>query len=431
MNPTAHEPYLSLLVAAAVGLLVGLERERPVGQGEAGPVHHVAGARTFTLAALAGGVAALLADAYGAWPVVAAVAAVAALAVTARRDEPTAGDRGITTEVALVLTCLVGAWTCARRVPVAAEVRWTTAAAVGVATTGLLSAKPLLRRFASRIVQEDVVATTKFLIVAVVVLPLLPDRDMGPMDAWNPRHIGWMVVLVAAISFVGYVASRLLGRRGLLVTGLVGGLVSSTAVTAAFGSRARKTPALAATLAGGVVAACTVMFPRIAVEAAVVAPALAERLAAAVVAAVVAGAAATWILVRPAARPEQEDGGGAVDLSNPFELGSALWFGALFAGINLAVRAANRFLGEKGAYLAAAVAGLTDVDAVTLSTATLLADGAVDLSRATAMVGIGAASNTLVKVGIAFALGRRGFGARVAAGAGLTLLAGALVLAVS
>ena len=285
MSGSAHEPYVSLLVAAAVGLLVGLERERPVGTADGQPVHHVAGARTFTLAALAGGLAALLADAYGAFPLAVTVAAVAALAVVAHRVEASTGDRGITTEIALVVTCLAGAWSCARSLPVAANLRWATAAAVGVATTGLLSAKPLLRRFASRIVQEDVVATTKFLIVAVVVLPLLPDRDMGPMDAWNPRHIGWMVVLVAAISFVGYVASRLLGRRGLLVTGLVGGLVSSTAVTAAFASRARKAPHLAATLAGGVVAACTVMFPRIAVEAAVVAPRLAEHLAVPVAAA--------------------------------------------------------------------------------------------------------------------------------------------------
>ncbi|RMG95453.1 MAG: MgtC/SapB family protein [Deltaproteobacteria bacterium] len=429
MNLETYEPFVSLAVAAAIGLVVGLERERPVAEESGKPRRHAAGARTFTLAALVGGTAAWLAGVYGTWIVVAAVFAVGALAAASHLSEARRSEaHGITTEVALVATCLVGVWTCSEGLALPHATRLVSAAALGVATTALLSAKPMFRRFASRIVQEDVVATTKFLVVAVVVLPLLPDRNLGPLDAWNPRHIGWMVVLVAGISFVGYVAARLFGRRGLLLTGIIGGLVSSTAVTAAFATRARHSPAAIQVLAGGVVAACTIMFPRIGIEAAVVDVQLAGSLIGPVAAATLVGAAATLALVRRSKTEAPEPS--PVELVNPFELSSALWFGGLFALIGLAVRAADVYLGAGGLYLASAVAGLTDVDAITLNAATLVADGATDLETARTMVGVGAASNTCVKVGLAFVLGGARFGRRIAIGTGAALIAGAAVLLV-
>jgi len=426
-----YEPTVSLVVAAAVGLLIGLERERPVeDEGGGPPRRHPAGARTFTLASLTGGVAALLAASYGVWILVGTIVAVGALAVAAYRSAAKEPSTGITTELALLGATLLGAFICSPDLPLSIESRLSVGFSLGVAIMALLSAKPLFRRFASRLLQEDVVATTKFLIVAGIVLPLLPDEGLGPWQALNPRHIGWMVVLVAAISFVGYVAARILGRRGLWLTGVVGGLVSSTAVTVAFSGRCKRQPALRPVLAAGIVAACTIMFPRIGLEAAVVAPALGRHLAGAVAVASVVGAAGTaWLLARGPGTGEGE--AEPVHLSNPFELGGALWFGALFAGINLAVRAADAYLGAGGTYLASAVAGLTDVDAITLSAASLLREGTVGVGRAAAMVGVGAASNTVVKIGLSFVLGDRRLGAVVAAWTGLSLLAGAVVLTVA
>jgi uncharacterized membrane protein (DUF4010 family) len=283
---------------------------------------------------------------------------------------------------------------------------------VAVVATFLLSAKPTTHRLARTLSREDVASTLKFLIVAVVVLPLLPDRTFGPLDVLNPFDVGRLIVLISALSFVGYVGIRLLGpERGLGLTGVVGGLVSSTAVTLSMAGRARERAELGVPAAMAVVLASTIMFVRVYAIVAVVNPALAPRVAFPMAAATVAGLAASlwlWLRSRRAGA-----GGTPVAFKNPFELSQALKFALLFAVVLLGTKAAAIHLGTAGTYAAGVLAGSTDVDAITLSMARL-AGGQVAAQVAATTIFLGVASNTVVKAVMAAVIGGWAFGRRVA-----------------
>jgi len=267
-----------------------------------------------------------------------------------------------------------------------------------------------------------VTATLEFLIVAVVVLPLLPDRAYGPFGVLNPFQIGVLMVLISALSFAGYVAIRLLGaRRGLGVTGLVGGLVSSTAVTLSMAGRARERPEIVDSAALAVMLASTVMFARVLVIVSVVNPGLRGHVAIPMLAGVAAGLVASLVLWLHSGRAmtAREE---TVALANPFELGAALKFALLFAAILLGSKAATVYLGSAGTYAAGLLAGLTDVDAITLSVAKLAGDGGVPADVAATTIFLGTASNTLVKGVMGAVVGGWPFGRRVL-GAQLAVLA--------
>jgi uncharacterized membrane protein (DUF4010 family) len=265
----------------------------------------------------------------------------------------------------------------------------------------------------------------KFLIVAVVVLPLLPDETIGPLGVINPFNIGLMIVLIAGISFAGWVASRLFGlgkKRGLAVAALIGGLVSSTAVTLSFAGRVKKEPALAPLAAAAIVLASAIMFVRILVEVAVVYSPLLRPLALPLGAMTVAGLGAGAYLYRGEHAAADT---AAAPLRNPVELSSAIRFGLIFGAVLLASKAAQVYLGPRGIYLAAFAAGTTDVDAITLSTARLAQQGLAPTVAVTTIL-IGAASNTAVKTAIAFALGSAALGRRVLIAMLASIAAGAL-----
>jgi uncharacterized membrane protein (DUF4010 family) len=247
---------------------------------------------------------------------------------------------------------------------------------------------------------------------------------MGPLDILNPFTIGLMVVLIAGIGFAGYVATRLLGPgRGLAVTALLGGLVSSTAVTLSFSGRARNNAEGVPAAASAILLASAIMFGRMIVEVAVVHAPLLARLSLPLGASIVACVGASyWTYARARTSAGVPP---AVPLKNPFELGTALRFGLVFAGVIFASRAASLHAGDAGLFATAALAGTTDVDAITLSTANL-AHGGMDARVAVTAILIGAASNTLVKVGLAAVLGGRKLGLLVASGGAVALVCGAL-----
>ena len=418
MSLDAYEPYLSLVVALAVGLLIGLERERQ-------STDDAAGVRTFPLFALMGALTTLLAPVAGWWLVATGLLGTIVYgALVYRRTE----DVGITTETAIPITYLLGAVAASQGVFAQTEEKLVMVAMVAVVVTALLTAKPMLHEMASKVSQEDSIATVKFLIVAVVVLPLLPDRTFGPLGVLNPRDIGWMVVLIAGISFVGYVAARFYGSRGLGLTGLIGGLVSSTAVMASFAPRAKERDELVAPVTMAVVGASSIMFPRVLVEVGAVNPALLPIVAIPFGVMSVVGAVLTFVLYRRAR--DRDADAPSVPLKNPFELGSALWFGAIFAIVLLASKAATEYLGTGGTYVAGLLAGTTDVDAITLSMANLAKEGTVDPPVAATTILLGALSNTLVKGGLAVGLGGWKLGRRVLAAFALILAAGAASLGV-
>jgi uncharacterized membrane protein (DUF4010 family) len=405
-----YEPFASLGLAAAAGLLIGLERERSKPPADAGSF--LGGARTHPLLALAGGVGTLAAREIGvAAVVVPFVALVTFLALNyageVRRDQ----HRGITSEAAFLLSFLLGALALTQEV-LPAPKKIFAVASVAVVATFLLSAKPMIHPLVRRVSTEDATATTKFLILAVVVLPLLPNRELGPLSAWNPFQIGVLVVLISALSFVGYAAIRLLGtRRGLGVTGIVGGVVSSTAVTLAMAGRAREQPDVADSAALAVMLASTVMFLRVLAIVALVNPRLNAEVATPMLVATAGGAAATFALWMRSGRAHPR--AGEVAFKNPFELGTAMTFAALFALILLGSKAATVYLGSAGTYAAGVVAGSTDVDAITLSMAKLAGQGGVSPAVAATTIFLGTASNTLVKGVMAAVVGGWSFGRRI------------------
>jgi uncharacterized membrane protein (DUF4010 family) len=307
------------------------------------------------------------------------------------------GELGLTTEVSALVTILAGALCYWEYLALAA--------AIAVVTTVLLSLKLEMRTFARRLTREDLYATLKFAVITAIVLPVLPNQAFGPppLDVLNPYKIWLMVVLISGISFLGYVLIKVVGsRQGIGLTGLLGGLVSSTAVTLSFAQRSQEESELAKPFALAITVAWTVMFSRILVEVAVLNLRLLSVLWVSMAAAGVAGLAYCVYLYFS----QRTDKEGDVSLSNPFELGPAIKFGLIYAAILLFSKAAQTYLGETGVYLSSIVAGLTDVDAITLSLAQLSQEpGGVEVSTAARAIVLAAMSNTAVKGGIVLVSG--------------------------
>jgi len=269
-------------------------------------------------------------------------------------------------------------------------------------------------------------AVIKLLLMSVVLLPVLPDEGYGPWQALNPYRIWWMVVLIAGINFTGYMAIKLAGaRRGVLLTGLFGGLASSTATTIGLARLAKGTTTLKRLAAAGIIVAATTMLPRMLLVAAVVAPPLALRLAGPLLLGTLTGCgAAAWLWQRARRRAAPDD----VARRNPFELSVALQFGALLAVVMVLSYALQAWLGHAGLYLLGAVSGLSDVDAVTLSLGARVGEASLGAEVAAVAILLAAAVNTLVKAALAAAISGAELAWRVALGAAAILAGGALGL---
>ena len=424
-----YEPFLSLGLALASGFIIGQEREHSAPDPRE-EESFIGGSRTYPLVSLSGAVAALVSREQGPWVLLAAFAAVVGLLVVSYAGDVRKGlSHGLTSEVALLLSFLLGALALTEGVLEPQRVKLLVVAGLTVVVTLLLSLKPWLHAFIGRLSRRDVSAVVQLLFVAVVVVPLLPNQTYGPLDVLNPRQLGWLTLLIAGIGFAGYVAIQVMGsRRGLVVTGLLGGLVSSTAVTLSFSGKARgagRELRLGCMLA--VTLASSLMFLRVLVEVAVVHAPLLRSLAAPMLAmaASTLGASALFFRRARAARGE----GSELEFANPFELRSALKFTLFFALVLLGAKAATEYLGSGGAYLAGVLAGLTDVDAITLSMAKL-AQGELAEEVAATTIFLGAASNTLTKGVMATVVGGWAFGRWVLLTFGVTVAVGALVLGV-
>lgn len=380
---------VTLAIAAVVGLIIGFERGWHEEMGpDPATQKHSAGIRTFTFAGLLGGLATVLADNFGPWPVVVGFLGVVALALagyvlSAMETE----HRGITTELALLVTFGLGAM-------VGIGLR-TEAVAAAVVSALILGMKEEIHAMVRGLDRRELLSTLQLLVVAVVAVPLLPDHGVGPYEAINPRTVGLMALLISAISFVGYFSVRWLGAGvGLLLTGALGGLTSSTAVTVSFARMATRNPAAAPVLGAGVVLACAVMAPRLLVLVAIINAELVPKIAAPIAALALVPAAASIFMVRSARRRNHQ--APEVQLSNPLQLGPALVFGAALALLMVLVPAVREWLGRTGVVALAALSGLTDVDAIGISLARGAGSAIVPRTAAIAIV-VAAISNTLVK----------------------------------
>lgn len=422
----AHEYFLALGVALVVGTLIGFEREQAYHERHKSSVP-LGGARTQPLFALLGATSAIVAQKVGAVAFAIALAGLLVLISLSYLEDVRAGDRGLTSEAALLLTFLLGALAATPGIVEPFGQRMLLVLATAVVATFLLSAKAPLHAFIEKLSLEDMFAALKFLIVAVVVLPLLPDRAYGPLEVLNPLRIGLMAVLIAAIGFVGYVAVRLYGpRRGLGMTGALGGLASSTAVTLSFSGRAKGAPGpLAESLALGVVLASSIMFVRILVAVAVVNASLVHLLVIPLSAMGTTGLIASGVLYRRTRKVLEQ--AADVKLHNPFELWQALRFALLYAVVLWVSKAATTHLGTGATYAAGVLAGLSDVDAITLSMANLSRAGLRQEVAVTTIL-LAAASNTVVKAGMAVVVGGWPYGRKVAIALGIVIAAGLAAL---
>lgn len=376
-----------LALSLALGLMVGLERGWQARAAPAGT--RVAGFRTFGLLGLAGGLATLLPPAFGA----VLLAAAAAILVIGYSRTVSPDDASATGAIAGLLTLGLGAF--------AAAGHRLEAFAAAALLTLLLAFRHRLHGFLRGISAAEIEAASRFAIVALVIFPLMPDRAMGPLDAWNPRSLWLVVMLVLGLSFAGYILTRRLGpARGLLVTAAAGALVSSTVVTAAYARRLRSPTPAEGALVAGIAIASAIMYARVLLLAALLAPQALATLSAAVLPAGMVSAFLAWrALHRTGSAPHE----GELKLGNPLLLGSALGLAAFVALLALLSRLALGRFGETGVGVLLLLTGFADVDAAVITLAGLPA-GTLSPARAGHLLALPVVANMALKAGLAVAI---------------------------
>ncbi len=375
--------------ALVIGFSIGLQREFSHGGiGKNIP----AGERTFALLALAGALAAAASDQF-AQPLIffGMLISIGLLVVIGYYFKANKQHVGMTTEVAILVTVLLGGLCYWGYIGLAV--------AVGVATTLILSLKLETDLLVQALTREDIQAALQFAVISAVVLPVLPNQALlpPPFDVLNPFKIWLMVVFISGISFLAYVLIKLIGsERGIGISGLLGGLVSSTAVTMSLSQRSKKESRLAKAFAFAILLAWAVMFLRVMVQIAVVNPQLLAVIWLPLTLAGLVGLVyALYVYVA-----RRNPGAGHVEFSNPFDLRAALRFGLLYAFILLISRSAQLYLGEAGVLLSSFFAGFSDSNAITLSLSELSHSGGLSLGTAAQGIVIATMTNTLFKGGI-------------------------------
>ena len=377
-----YEPYV---VALLLGGLIGVEREFKKQREKKG---FFGGVRTFTLISLFGALSGALSSKFG-LPLV--YISFFGLVLLIGISELLERAPGLTSEISGLITYLIGLLSYTGN--------YQLAALLTISVLTVLSFKEQMHTFVKHLTLEDLYAFLKFAAVTVVIYPLLPDRSFYGV---NPREVWTMVVVISSIDFLGYILTKFAGEKGVLIAGLIGGLVSSTAVTATFSPLARINPILTREYAAGIVGASAIMFPRMTVLAAIISPGFAKYLVIPSLIAFGFGVVyAYWLTKKTSKRQAQ------VNVSNPFELSTAFKFGLFYAFILFVSREALKYFGNFGLYAVAALSGLSDVDPLTLSVSKLFASGAVALIPAVIAVLLSAFVNTLFKWFLTISMGTK------------------------
>ena len=382
------ELFQQLGISLLLGLLVGMQREHAASG--------MAGMRTFPLITVLGTVSAMLAIPLGGWVVAAGMLGIVAVLAVAhllkiKQGDPTAGT---TTDVAMLLMFAVGAFLVVGPTEVAI--------AIGGGVAVLLQFKGELHGFVKRLGDEDLKAVMQFVLITCIVLPVLPNQTYGPFNVLNPYEIWLMVVLIVGMSLGGYIAYKFLGRdAGIMLGGVLGGAISSTATTVSYSRQAGHSPldTRAATIV--VMIASTVVYVRVLIEVAVISREFLKVVAMPIgimMVLTLVPALVVWFRVRrqPAMMPEQE---------NPTQLKSAVVFGLMYALVLFALAAAKEHFGGRGLVVVAGLSGLTDMDAITLSAARMARESPAMLAEGWRLIVVAAIANLVFKSGIAGVLG--------------------------
>ncbi len=411
------DPYLlGVLISMGIGLILGLEREHDKLRDEKG----FAGIRTFPIVTILGYVLGNLTESFTPWLLIVGLGSFFLFlgvghVVKTGKDSPL----GLTTNLALIITFVLGI--------MVSEGLYRHSVATAVIVVTLLSLKTTFTSFIQNITSAELFAFIKFVVLALLILPFLPDHAYGPDDLLNPFEIGLIVVIVSFINFIGYFLVKFVGsRKGILLTAILGGLISSTAVTWDYASRSKENPKLSWAYSAGIIISSAIMFPRLALLAAIFNSTILSHLA-------VPLALLTLICLVPAILFIKRDTGKAdteIDMGNPLNILNALTFGGIYVVILYAVHYGNIYFGESGLYYSALIAGLADTTAITISMANFAA--ATENMRLAAMVIVAATlSNTLVKLGIAVIKGSKTTGRLVGAIFSAVIVMGILYILIS
>ncbi|MGF1644160.1 MAG: MgtC/SapB family protein [Thiotrichales bacterium] len=385
-------PLARFLTSLTIGLLIGLERERnPTAK---------AGLRTFTLVAMSGTLSALLSERTGApWILGAGLLVLGGMMVAAYLKDEDEADPGTTTVAAVVVCYGLGALVWYDYTQLAVT--------LGILTTVLLYFKTEMRGVSQKLSRLDLVSILQFAVLSFVILPVVPNRGFGPYEVLNPYQIWWMVVLISGLSLAGYAALRIVGQRhGALLTGLFGGIASSTATTLAFSRHGRADAELTGVAALVILLANWVVLIRLSIVVAVVSPSLLPAMLFVLGGGALAGLVAFYFT---AWRPlESRSDTPELEIKNPTEIRAALSFGLLYAGVLLASAWLSDLVGSGGVYAVAVVSGLTDVDAITLSSLRLLGIGTLTPHHAATTVLLALLANIVFKAGLTLVIGGAG-----------------------
>jgi len=397
------------LTSLALGLLIGLERERsPAAK---------AGLRTFSLVALAGTMGALLSEKSGApWVLGAGLMIMGGMMVATYFKAGETDDPGTTTIAAVVVCYSLGAmvWYGMEQLAVT----------LAILSTALLYFKPELRGASQSLTRLDLVSILQFAVLSFVILPILPNRDYGPYHALNPYQIWWMVVLISGLSLAGYAALRVAGQRqGALLTGLFGGIASSTATTLAFSRHSRDTPQMTGMAALIILLANWVVLVRLSILVALLSPNLLRPMLTLLGCGALTGLGVLWLLWR---RLTEISEAPRLEIKNPTEIRAALSFGLLYAGVLFASAWLSDLVGSQGVYAVALVSGLTDVDAITLSSLRLFGLGNLQAGQAATTILLAVLVNIAFKSGLATVIGGAALARQVLPG--MAAVAAGLVL---
>lgn len=382
---------MGVFVSLGIGLILGLEREYDKIKEQG-----FAGIRTFPIVAILGFSLGNLTDKFTPWLLIVSLGAfILFLAFNRFSQKQEVYGKGLTTNLALITTFVLG-------VMVSADY-YRDAVATSVIIVTLLSLKISFRKIISNITSEELFAFVKFSIIALLILPFLPNRTYGPNNLLNPFEIGSIIVIVSFLNFIGYFLVKYVGsKKGILLTAILGGLISSTAVTWNYASRSDESPELSRKYAAGIVIASAIMFPRLALLAYIFNNGILNYLALPLALLTIICLVVSLILIKQDTNKPDTD----IKLGNPLNILNAIGFGTIYIVVLFAVYYGNQFFGESGLYYSAVISGLADTDAITISMAKFSLD--TEKLKLTSLVIIAAIlSNTLVKLGITILKGSK------------------------
>lgn len=393
-------PYmLGILMSLAIGLILGLEREYDRLKGDTG----YAGIRTFPIVTILGFVMGNLSEVFTLWFLIVGLASfILFMGISQLSKTRSEGTSGMTTNLALIATFLLGI--------MVSQGLYRDSIATAVIVVTLLSLKTTFRSIIQNITHQELFAFIKFAIIALLILPFLPNRDYGAGGLLNPFEIGSIVVIVSFLNFFGYFLVKFVGsRKGILLTSILGGIISSTAVAWNYAEKSKENPRLSREYSAGIIIASAIMFPRLVLLAAIFNPAVGVQLAFPSIILTLICLIPAILFIRKSKDSNtdlEQEAPTKIDMGNPLNMTNALSFTAIYIAILYAVYYGNEFFGESGLYYSGIIAGLADTTAITVSMAKFSLDG--DHLRLAALVIIAATlSNTLVKLGIVFSRGSK------------------------